>query len=270
MQEAAQHRREVEHLQKQLEEARVAAQSPQHQDPESPLNTHLESNSETGMDWREVELELTHLRKHHQKTLHEFRSLEQHCTQLQKELQSLKHSSPDTTNLTLISELFSSSILSPPYSRSQSRSQTSMSGKLHHSSSLPHLHLFSSTPGTNLGMRIEGMGSYLSPDSSETPTTLTSEKETLVFSEMKQKILELEHERDSMRRVKEALEEKMDSSGGEECDGGGSVSVGHSEMHSCMYGSFSVLYSSHFLTTLAHATCWLPASQLAMRPPSSL
>ena len=226
-QEAAEHRCQVEQLQQQLAEARAAAQSPRLRDPESPINTRPDSGSETGAEWQEVGLELTHLREHHQKSLSEFRALEQHCAQLQKELQSLKHRSPDATSLTLISELFSSSILSPPYSRPQSQTQMSGSGILHHSSSLPHLHLFSSTPGTNLGTGLDGMGtglegtgsgpSYLSPDSSETPTTLTSEKETLVFSEMKQKILELEQERDSVRRVKEALEEKMENSGGEEC-----------------------------------------------------
>ena len=234
----ANHCREVEGLQKQLQEATAAAQSSQNKDPESPLNTFPESNSKTGIDWKEVELELAHLRKHHQKTLHEFHSLEQYCAQLQKELQSLKHGSPDITNLTQITELFSNSILSPPYSRSQSQSQVSVNGKLHHSSSLPHLYLSSSTPGTHLGMGTGRIGlgpDYLSPDSSETPTTFTSEKETpttltseketpttltsekeaLVFSEMKQKVFELERERDSIRREKDALEKKMEGSGGE-------------------------------------------------------
>ena len=195
VQKVAAYQQQLEQLRQELQEANAALK-----DTEHPLPSSLSPRSHSDSAYQKLELELAELRDHHQDVLKDFADLEQRCVQLQRELDS----KPQTLDLGNVTEEFSDSVLSPPFPKSL----TSTAGKLNHASSLPHLP--TSTPGNHLGFNLNI--SLLDANSNPTPATLTSDKGTLVLSDVKQLIAQLEQEKDLLRKDKENLERKLTDS----------------------------------------------------------
>ena len=194
VQEVAAYQQQLEQLRQELQEANTALR-----DTEPPLPSFLSSQSYSDFAYQKLELELAELRDHHQDVLKDFADLEQRCAQLQRELESKP---PQTLDIGNVTEVFSDSVLSPPFPKSL----MSTAGKLNHASSLPHLP--TSTPGNHLGFNLNI--SLLDANSNPTPATLTSsDKGTLVLSDVKQMITQLEQERDLLKKDKDILEKKL-------------------------------------------------------------
>ena len=189
VQEVAAYQQQLGQLRQELQEANAALR-----DTEPPLPSSLSPRSHSDSAYQKLELELAELRDHHQDVLKDFADLEQRCAQLQRELES----KPQTLDIGNVTEVFSDSVLSPPFPKSL----TSTAGKLNHASSLP-----TSTPGNHLGFNLNI--SLLDANSNPTPATLTSDKGTLVLSDVKQMITQLEQERDLLRKDKDNLEKKL-------------------------------------------------------------
>ena len=192
VQEVAAYQQQLEQLRQELQEANAALR-----DTEPPLPSSLSPRSHSDSVYQKLELELAELRDHHQDVLKDFADLEQRCAQLQRELES----KPQTLDIGNVTEVFSDSVLSPPFPNSL----MSTAGKLNHASSLPHLP--TSTPGNHLGFNLNI--SLLDANSNPTPATLTSDKGTLVLSDVKQMITQLEQERDLLKKDKDILEKKL-------------------------------------------------------------
>ena len=192
VQEVAAYQQQLEQLRQELQEANAALR-----DTEPPLPSSLLPRSHSDSVYQKLELELAELRDHHQDVLKDFADLEQRCAQLQRELES----KPQTLDIGNVTEVFSDSVLSPPFPNSL----MSTAGKLNHASSLPHLP--TSTPGNHLGFNLNI--SLLDANSNPTPATLTSDKGTLVLSDVKQMITQLEQERDLLKKDKDILEKKL-------------------------------------------------------------
>ena len=192
VQEVAAYQQQLEQLRQELQEANAALR-----DTEPPLPSSLSPRSHSDSAYQKLELELAELRDHHQDVLKDFADLEQRCAQLQRELES----KPQTLDIGNVTEVFSDSVHSPPFPNSL----MSTAGKLNHASSLPHLP--TSTPGNHLGFNLNI--SLLDANSNPTPATLTSDKGTLVLSDVKQMITQLEQERDLLKKDKDILEKKL-------------------------------------------------------------